>query len=48
MIEHKLNGYLAKHFYTNDLKNDIEWILNAPNYEEISINAREEVVIVIS
>lgn len=44
MIEHKLNGYLAKPFDTTDLKNGIEWVLNTSNYEEISINARKKVL----
>lgn len=44
MIEHKLNGYLAKPFDTTDLKDGIKWVLNTPNYEEISVNAREKVL----
>jgi glycosyltransferase involved in cell wall biosynthesis len=44
MIEHQRNGYLAKPFESKDLAYGIEWVLNAPNYDEICINAREKVV----
>jgi len=44
MIEHKTNGYLAKPFDTEDLAVGIEWVLNAPNYDELSANARNKVV----
>ena len=44
MIEHQINGYLAKPFDTTDLKNGIEWVLNADNYDELCQNAREKVV----
>lgn len=44
MIEHQQNGYLAKPFESEDLASGIEWILNAKNYEEISVNARDKVV----
>jgi len=44
MIEHKINGYLAKPFDTNDLAYGIEWILNAPNYDQLRGSAREKVV----
>jgi Membrane protein involved in the export of O-antigen and teichoic acid len=43
-IEHLKNGYLAKPFDTNDLKNGIEWILNTANYDELCKNAREKVL----
>lgn len=43
MIEHKKNGYLAKPFESNDLAQGIEWILNANNYNELCINARDKV-----
>ena len=39
-----LYGYLAKSFDTSDLANGIEWLLNAPNYDELCKNAREKVV----
>ena len=44
MIEHQTNGYLAKPFDTLSLANGIEWILNAPNYDELCQNAREKVM----
>ncbi|ORU93996.1 MAG: glycosyl transferase family 1 [Cycloclasticus sp. symbiont of Bathymodiolus heckerae] len=44
MIVHKENGYLAKSFDTTDLAEGIEWILNAPNYEQLSANARNKVL----
>src|SRR3989344_2279367 len=33
LIEHKANGYIAKHKDTDDLKNGIEYLLNLPNQE---------------
>lgn len=44
MIDHRVNGYLAKPFDTNDLANGIEWVLNAPNYQELCDNARNKVL----
>jgi len=44
IVDHKVNGYLAKPFDIIDLKNGIEWVLNAPNYQKLSQNAREKVV----
>jgi len=44
MIEHHQNGYLSKPFESKDLANGIEWILNAPNYNELCKNAREKVI----
>ena len=44
MIEHQKNGYLAKPFDTTDLTAGIEWVLNAPNYDELSVNARNKVL----
>ena len=44
MIEHRKNGYLAKPFDTTDLKDGIEWIFNASNYDELCVNAREKVL----
>ena len=44
MIEHKINGYLAKPFESNDLANGIDWVLNASNYDELCDNARDKVV----
>lgn len=44
IVDHKFNGYLAKPFDTNDLAKGIEWVLNASNYDELCINAREKVL----
>jgi glycosyltransferase involved in cell wall biosynthesis len=44
MIEHLKNGYLAKPFDIDDLRNGIEWVLNTPNYDELCKNAREKVL----
>lgn len=44
MIEHKVNGYLAKPFDPEDLARGIEWVLNNPNYQNLSNNAREKVL----
>jgi glycosyltransferase involved in cell wall biosynthesis len=44
IIEHKQNGYLAKPFECEDLAHGIEWILNNPNCNELSRNAREKIV----
>ena len=44
IVDNKVNGYLATPFDTTDLANGIEWVLNAPNYDELCQNAREKVV----
>jgi glycosyltransferase involved in cell wall biosynthesis len=44
IVDHKLNGYLAKPFESEDLANGIEYILNAQNYNQICENARDKVV----
>jgi glycosyltransferase involved in cell wall biosynthesis len=44
MIEHQQTGYLVKPFDTDDLANGIEWILNAPNYDDLCNKAREKVI----
>lgn len=44
IIDHKINGYLAKPFNTTDLAHGIEWILNNENYTALCRNAREKVV----
>jgi glycosyltransferase involved in cell wall biosynthesis len=43
MIGHRQNGYLARPFETKDLARGIEWLLHAPNYSELSQNARAKV-----
>lgn len=44
IVDHKENGYLAKPYETSDLAAGIEWVLNAPNYEQLSANARNKVL----
>ena len=44
IIDHKNNGYLAKTFDTDDLAKGIEWVLNAPNYQQLCDNARDKVL----
>ncbi len=36
--------YLAKSFSNDDLAFGIKWVLNAENYDELCINAREKVM----
>lgn len=44
IVEHKVNGYLATPFDTNDLAQGIEWILNNKEYSKLTINARNKIV----
>jgi len=46
MIEHKINGYLAKPFDTEDLAQGIEWILSLSEseYNRLCRNARDKVL----
>ncbi len=44
IVSHKVDGYKAKPFDTTDMAKGIEWILKAPNYNELCQNAREKVV----
>ena len=44
IVDHKINGYLAKPFEISDLAKGIEWVLNAENYAQLCANAREKVV----
>jgi len=45
MIEHQINGYLAKPFDTSDLAAGIDWVLSNENrYKELCIKAREKAV----
>ena len=41
MIDHKVNGYLAKPFEIDDLAKGIKWVLNLSSYDKLSKNARE-------
>ncbi|CEN43423.1 Glycosyltransferase, group 1 family protein [Capnocytophaga canis] len=43
IIDHKIDGYLASPFDSEDLKNGIEWVLNNESYEQLSKNAREKI-----
>lgn len=44
MVEHQINGYLARSFDTGDLKMGIEWVLNHSKYDDLRRRAREKVV----
>ncbi len=44
IIDHQVNGYLAAPYDASDLAKGIEWVLNAPNYNELCENARKKVV----
>ncbi|MGL1935252.1 MAG: glycosyltransferase family 4 protein [Fibrobacterales bacterium] len=43
IIDHKINGYLATPFDTDDLAKGIDWVLSTENYQELSKNAREKI-----
>ena len=44
IIDHRINGYLARPFDTGDLANGIDWVLNNEKYGELSQKAREKAV----
>ena len=44
MIDHKVNGYLAKPFGIDDLAKGIKWVLNLSSYDKLSKNTREKVI----
>ena len=44
IVDHQINGYLAKPFDTNDLAQGIDWVLNAENYSELCKNAQDKVL----
>jgi len=44
MIDHKVNGYLAKPFDIDDLSNGIKWVLEHPQPEVLCKSAREKVL----
>ena len=45
MIDHQINGYLAKPFAISDLSAGINWVLSGDNrYNELSIKVREKAV----
>lgn len=44
MIDHKINGYLAKAYQTDDLAFGIEWILKNYSYDKLIKNSRKKVL----
>jgi glycosyltransferase involved in cell wall biosynthesis len=44
IIDHKINGYLAKPYDPDDFANGIRWVLDNPNYNELRQNAREKIL----
>jgi len=45
MIEHKINGYLAKPFDTSDLSAGIDWVLSDDKrHKELCLKARKKAV----
>ena len=44
IIDHEVNGYLAKPYNPQSLADGISWILNSPDYENICKNARDKIV----
>jgi glycosyltransferase involved in cell wall biosynthesis len=44
IVDHKVNGYLAKPFESEDLANGIDYIINALNYDELCNGARDKAV----
>ena len=44
IVTHKVDGYKAKPFESEDLACGIEWVLNTTNYDELCVNARKKVV----
>jgi len=44
MVNHKINGYLARPFDTGDLARGIDWVLGNDGYDKLSENARAKAV----
>lgn len=44
LIEHQINGYLAKPYDIADLASGIDWILYSTNHQELSTSARKMVL----
>ena len=42
IVDHKKNGYLAESFKIDDLACGIDWVLNNPNYNNLSKEARRK------
>jgi len=45
LIDHKINGYLAKPGDTSDLAEGIDWVLNYENYSKLSDDVRKKTVL---
>lgn len=44
IVDHKVNGYLAEPYSTDDLAYGIEWVLNYPSYNNLAKSARNKVL----
>lgn len=44
IVEHEVTGYKARPFDVVDLAAGVNWVLSAPNYKELGLNAREKVL----
>ena len=44
IVDHEVNGYLARPFDTGDLAKGIDWVLGNGDYEKLSENARAKAV----
>lgn len=44
MIDHRVNGYLAKPYSTQDLAAGIEWVLSNPLASQMSLDSRKKVI----
>ena len=42
IVDHRINGYLAKPFDISNLAQGIDWVLNAENYSQLCKNARDK------
>ncbi|MFT6248630.1 MAG: glycosyltransferase involved in cell wall biosynthesis [Cognaticolwellia sp.] len=45
IVDHKVNGYLAKPFDADDLATGIEWVLYNDSYDALCTNARDKVLL---
>ena len=43
LIDHKINGYLAKYLDVTDFAEGIDWVLNRSNSEDISFSCVKKV-----
>lgn len=44
LIDHRVNGYLAKPFASNDLAEGINWILDTSDSAQLALNARAKII----